>query len=152
MKAYSPSRKTIRAGDIFAVSFPALKGWVWGRVIRTDASALGVPTAILVYFYRIITPDTATIPLLSVDRLLIPPTMINKKPWHLGYFVTIASRPLLESDMLAQHCFFDKAMNIYYNEHYQVVLKRSEPCGSLGLASYRSADDELIRITAPTRA
>jgi hypothetical protein len=102
-----------------------------------------MPGAILVYVYEG-TSSTTEMPAsghLSADRLLIAPFWINRLPWTKGYFVTVGAAPLGPGDLLKPNCFHDHWKNSYRNEVGEVLGRRTEPCGSWGLGSYRMLDD-----------
>lgn len=56
-------------------------------------------------------------------------------------FQTIENRPLEEGDVLERHCWYVDGR--YFNEDWEMVPERTEPCGIGGLASYRRLDDQI---------
>jgi hypothetical protein len=82
---------------------------------------------------------------LSCERLLIPPLVVNQKPWTMGYFERVARVPLAASDVLPVHCFYSAWRNKYFDEAGRELPARIEPCGEFGLHSYLTVDDELSR-------
>lgn len=141
-----PSRKPLKAGDIFSLLL-AERGHVVGRVISTEARwtlADGAGTANLLYIYRGLIRnferlDTAT---LTVERLLIPPVMTNRLGWSRGYFRNVASVPLAPHDVLPKHCFMSSHLQPrFFDEFGRELAGPVEPVGHQGLHSYRSIED-----------
>lgn len=128
-------------GDVFRLRVGGVP--LLGRVISTTAQALVEPTANLIYIFEPGVVDGPGGPAdLTVDRLLIPPRMTNDKPWTLGYFVTVATRPFGPREVIERHCFrgWDGRL---YDEAGRSMDEPIEPVGEWGLASYRVIDDEL---------
>jgi hypothetical protein len=122
--------------------------YIFGRVIRVDLPRGQAPMAgaNLIYVYR----EFSKVPeardaALSKERLLIPPSFINRIPWSRGFFQTVESRPLRAGDVFERHCFdatmFGKVS--FVDLDGQIVEEPFEPCGTWGLHSYRSLDDEI---------
>src|ERR1043165_660721 len=88
------TRKRPQVGDIFRMFIPS-KGWLFGRVVRTDACGDGwmppqhVPDQILIYIYDVVSPHSSPIPDLDKDKLLIPPRITNMFLWNEGHLVTL---------------------------------------------------------------
>ena len=132
------------AGDVFVMQL--LDGsHLFGRVIGAElpSEQAPMPGSYLIYIYDHRSPDkTADLDALVPERLLIPPTFINRMPWTKGYFETVTHSPLSRDDLLEQHCFrYDT--NTYVDERGQQRRWRVEPCGEWGLASYRFVDDRI---------
>lgn len=136
MAVLKRSRNKPEVGDLFAMLPPAGK-YLFGRVIRTDA--MGPMKALLIYIYADRSEGKKAPENLSPHSLLIPPTFTNALGWTHGRFETIENRPLGPGDVLERHCFY--ADDRYYNEDWEVVPERTEPCGFGGLVSYRMLDD-----------
>lgn len=139
-------RKTRRApspGDIFVMQPPDGR-FLFGRVVDTNADPLGVGGAILIYVYRTRFTAKTPVPELLRGHLLVPPMMTNKQPWTKGYFEHIDSRPLSESDRLAQHCF-KNTRGWYLDQAGRRLSGPVEPVGQWGLQSYRTIDDEISK-------
>jgi len=81
-------------------------------------------------------------PALSPKSLLVAPVITNQKPWTLGYFEVIESRPLRKADVLSRHCFRD-IRGWYFDEFGNRLAHEEEPCGVWGLHSFRTIDDLL---------
>ncbi|MDP9273013.1 MAG: immunity 26/phosphotriesterase HocA family protein [Chloroflexota bacterium] len=143
LRVLKRTRANPAPGDVFAMLLPD-EDYLFGRVILADlpSSRAPMPTANLVYIYDV--RETAKSPpldLLKPQRLLIAPQFINRMPWSKGYFENVALRPLQESDVLQQHCFWDPLRKVFRDEAGEVVGRRTEPCGVWGLGSYRMIDD-----------
>ena len=153
LEKLTPSRKPVRAGDVFALGIGGR--YFHGRVVSTEADVGMSAPAILAYVFE--TPsaepgryrDADLLP----DRLLIPPFMVNRLPWSRGYFQTVAHRPLGPGEVLAQHCFHRLADGNWYDEHGAELPERVEPCGVRALSSHRSVDDKVsARLGLPLAA
>ena len=133
------SRRLPEAGDIFVYR---IKGhpFGYGRVIRTGTRIGDFTDVVLLYIYRSFSMDKLKVPGISKRRLLIPPLGTNRRPWTMGYFETIACRPLDTQDVLPVHCFRDDAYDRYVNENGIPLKKKSDPCGVYGLDSFRTID------------
>ena len=118
--------------------------YLFGRVISTVAMWGPSASANLIYVFKVrsnakTAPDSSE---LRANRLLIAPLIINRLPWSRGYFETIAIQPLVEGDVLKQHCF-RSSYGGYDDEQSRELSTPSEPCGVWGLHSYRTIDDEI---------
>ena len=125
-------------GDIFVMR-PPDERFLFGRVIRTDA--LGPMKALLIYVYEDRAEEKTPTASLSPSSLLIPPVFTNRRGWTHGVFETIETRPLEADDVLNQHCFH--ADGRFYDENWQPLEQKSEPCGTGGLVSFEGLDDEI---------
>ena len=141
LKILKPCRKFVRPGDIFVFKVND-EPYYFGRVIKTDATVGGFPSGVLVYLYNASSPEKTKIPDLRPDNLLLPPLATNRLPWSRGYFETVESRPLAESDVLPVHCFRDWTGRCL-DEAGKPVELPVEPVGEFALQSYRSIDDLL---------
>jgi hypothetical protein len=144
------SRKAVRPGDVFALHLVDGRR-LFGRVVAADLprERAPMPGANLVYIYDTVVPaepDAAVPDLggLRPDSLLIPPLFTNRLPWSKGYFRPVAHHDLTDGDVLAQHCF-RTADGQHVDETGAPVARRSEPCGTWGLAGYVTVDREIGR-------
>ncbi|NUT92804.1 MAG: hypothetical protein HOY78_12360 [Saccharothrix sp.] len=134
-------------GDVFTLS-PRENLYVFGRVVADDVTWAKtdppLPAVNLVYLYRHTSPVAEVPPRaeLLVDKLLLPPKMINNLPWVRGYFQTIGNVALGEGEKLPVHCFRD-ARGRFVDEFHEPLPARTEPWGILGLGSFRTIDDEV---------
>jgi hypothetical protein len=114
LRVLQPSRKKLRAGDVFAMQMPD-DLYLFGRVIGTDAVIGPMTGIILIYIFR--TRSEVKAPPrredLRPDNLLVPPILINRLPWSRGYFETIDHRPLEQEDLLKQNCFLSSVRGQY---------------------------------------
>lgn len=144
LRVLCPSREKRVPGDFFAYEMPdGIKRF--GRLI---ARAVGIgfeahPVQHLVYFFAGDEAGEFNPTKLSPHKLLIPPLVVNQKPWTLGYFQRVARIPLAEEDVLPTHCFYCPWRNKYLDEAGRELRWRVEPCGDFGLHSYRTVDDQL---------
>jgi hypothetical protein len=144
MRVLKRSRKLPQEGDIFAYQFRG-RPFGYGRVIRLHTKIGGFTDVILLYIYRAFSREKLRIPVLDKKQLLIPPVGINRRPWTMGYFETIESRPLSPEDVLSVHCFkddiYDKVR--YVDEFGRTIPRRVRPCGVYALDSFRTIDASL---------
>ena len=142
LRVLQPSRRARHAGDIFAFHI-ADRPFMFGRLIFTNIYG-PAPRSNLVYVYRATSDDPKRIPPLLCSDLLIPPTFVNQKPWTLGYFVTVAHRPLsVAQDLLPQHCFKRTGAVPFVDELGRALPRRHEPCGDFGVGNHRTIDDSI---------
>ena len=144
LRVLRKSRRKPAAGDVFVLS-PRDSLYVFGRVVSVDAQWTeggGLPPVNLIYVYEqtSASPELPAPDVLRPDRLLMPPSLINKLPWSRGYFETLGNVPLGAGDVLDVHCFQGDPGN-YYDEFSRRLRGRHEPCGIWGLGSYRTVDD-----------
>ncbi len=142
MRILKKTRKSPQVGDYFVLQIVEGK-YHWGRVIKKDVVGGGYPNSILVYIYNVCTQEKSLVPELIKEDLLIPPKVTNELPWKKGYFEMVGNGELKEGDKFDFHCFYDVVFDCYMDENGERILKRIEPCGSYGLASFSSIDDEL---------
>jgi hypothetical protein len=140
LRVLQPSRKKRRPGDVFVYVMPDGL-FRFGRLISKDAKIGGFP-ATLVYFYKGESSAKFPVPDLAPANLLVPPLGTNQKPWTLGYFEVVESRPLTGADLLPVHCFRD-SRGWYFDERGRRLAHPIEPCGEYGLHSFRTIDDLL---------
>ncbi|MFT3874092.1 MAG: immunity 26/phosphotriesterase HocA family protein [Nocardioides sp.] len=142
-----PSRKAVKAGDVFAVGLPEAS-YIFGRVVSTEAQwtlAIGADPAILIYLFRDrsatkVMPDEAV---LRPDRLLVSPIMTNRMAWTRGYFETLGNIPLGANDVLPRHCFLSGSRGRYYDDLGNELAGPIEPVGDYALHSFRTIDDQI---------
>ncbi|KAB2342932.1 hypothetical protein F8566_35800 [Actinomadura rudentiformis] len=107
----------------------------------------------LIYIYSRKSKEKSVDPdALSSDKLLIPPTFINRQPWLKGYFENVANVPLKESDVLVKHCFYDPLKKVYVTDAREILTDLIEPCGFFALNSYRTIGDSLSDALGVARA
>lgn len=139
------SNKKPQVGDVFCLKVPT-GHYLFGRVIFADVDRNKgpMPTANLVYIYNyqsdVPVPNHGK---MLLKDLLIAPVWTNRMGWTRGYFRTLENRPLLPSDVPPVHCFWDSVTKRYFDNSWNVLPSRSEPCGSWGLVSYRWIDDHV---------
>lgn len=144
LQILKPSRKKLRAGDLFAMQFPDDR-FLFGRVVTTEARIGPMEGVILIYVYRS-RFDSMEVPersALSAGELLVSPMMTNRLPWSRGYFETVAHWPLEPGDVLSQHCFLSAALGRYFDELGNELPGPVEPVGDRGLHSFRTIADAI---------
>ena len=146
----TPSRKRLKAGDIFAIKMLD-KGYLFGRVIRTDALGAeivfgepGMGKFIIIYIYKGLHESKEPIPDLRKEDLLIPPMITNRLAWSRGYFETVESRELEEDDLYHPHCFSvgkpGSSVGRYVDEYGNMLDREYPPSGFAGLTGYAGVD------------
>jgi len=138
------SRKKPIAGDVFVMHMPG-RGYLFGLVASVDARMRfmeEVPLT-LVYVYKYILESPKPIPLLKRDDLLIPPQLINERPWTTGVFQTVEHRSLTHDDLLPVHCFRSVSSGRFYDDAVNELPDRVEPCGEYGFGNERTSDDKI---------
>jgi hypothetical protein len=144
LRVLKPSREKRIPGDYFAYEMPdGIRRF--GRLVARE---VGVgfdpdPAQHLVYFYNCDDSGEFDPESLNPHSLLVPPLVVNAKPWTLGYFERVARIPLVEGDVLPRHTFYSVARDRYLDESGSEVPKPIGECGAFGLHSYLTVDDEL---------
>lgn len=111
---------------------------MFGRVVSDKARPFSgrAATFFLVYIYKNLSGSASEPPRLTPDELLIPPMITNQQGWFRGYFRPVVHADLRVGDVLPVHCFqrVGSEAEEYYNEDFQRLPGRTEPCGPRGLA------------------
>jgi hypothetical protein len=142
LKVLKKTRRAPEAGDVFVMLPGDGGGYVFGRVIDTNANPLGVGGGILIYVYRPRSERKEPVPKLFRGELLVPPLITNRLPWSRGYFEFLEHQDLKPMDRLRQHCFRD-SRGFFFDEQGRRLAKDVSPVGEWGLHSYRTIDDEI---------
>lgn len=144
MQVLRRSRKEPQEGDIFAYKIKGRR-YGYGRVIRLHTKIGGFEDVILLYIYRAFSRTKEKIPTLDKRSLFLPPLGTNRRPWTMGYFETIESRPLKPRDVLPVHCFEDDTYlpTRYVDEFGRRLKRKSKPYDSNGLDSFRTIDVQI---------
>jgi hypothetical protein len=145
MEVLKRSKQKPQPGDIFVLKMKEREDYVFGRVISVTAKIRSMVGCILIYIYNSFSKSKDEIPVLDKENLLIPPRLINQLPWIKGYFEIVDSKPLMDKDVLKQHCFAEFTER-FYDEQNNQLKERIEPCGEYGLDSYRTIDDDISRV------
>jgi hypothetical protein len=144
MISFGKSRIGPKAGDFFVYQIEAGR-YGWGRVLRLDARVCQIPKLVLAYFYDTFTETQAPVPLLSKERLLIPPVLTNKLGWRDGYYRTVANAPVRLGEVYDRHCFRNASLRQYFDENGIEILNPFGPLGTCGVHSYASIQRDLCR-------
>ena len=158
-----PTRKRRRDGEVFAIHYPSLHGFIIGRVIRAKAFPQG-PVGILagsrlVYVFKGVLPSKEMPPRehLLATNLLIPPMFLDKSPWSLAGVEVIGSIEIEHSEVLETHCFRDTVYSkpgneIYYdgngindNGELNALENPIDPVGTMTLQNMWSIDLHVSR-------
>ena len=117
------TRKEPAPGDLFVVKVKG-KGYFCGAVVKTGVNAgFGGNIGILVYIYsKEYREKEMSSPVLNREGLLIPPLMVNKKPWAQGFFERVGHVEISELAPYDFHCFRD-VRNQIVNEYGEIVKK-----------------------------
>lgn len=144
LQLLAASRKAPKAGDIF-VCRPAGRGYLFGRVVATDALITTMKDCILLYVFSIESESKEPPERLSAMQLLIAPLMTNRLPWSRGYFETVAHRDFEPGERLPTHCFEEPGRKPirYWDEYNHELPGKREPCGIHALKSFRTIDDSI---------
>ncbi|GMU55966.1 MAG: hypothetical protein AMXMBFR33_51120 [Candidatus Xenobia bacterium] len=141
------------SGDVFSVRVPG-KGFVVGLVVKNDAKAEVVHSkeqvgkaynAILIHIYRdVYSTEDGEEMLRSVNKknILIPPATTNRLGWSRGVFNNFSKIECLDDHLLDAYCF--RSGSRFYDEN-GLRCAHSIPCGTLGLHSYLSIEDDILR-------
>lgn len=144
------SNKPVEAGEIFVYKMKK-QPYGYGRVIRGNVSMgmKALPSAmmwasiLMAYIYDAFSEDKEAIPSLSCNRLLIPPILINRRPWTKGFFETIARPPLQKGDFLPMHCFHSASIGGYVDEDGRRLPRKLQPCGVFAFGNEYTTDVEI---------
>lgn len=155
----SKSKANPKAGDVFFIRIPG-KGLVVGLVVKTDACSEVIHSeeqrkkafrAVLLHVFQDVhAAENRDLMLRSVARenLLIPPLMTNRLGWKHGIFKNFARIENVCEQMLEVYCF--RSGSRFYDEN-GLRSVHSIPCGSLGLHSYLSVEDEILQALERTQ-
>lgn len=144
LEVLSKTRREPTPGDLFVLKVKG-KGYFYGAVVKTGVNAgFGGNIGILVYIYGKEYREKAMVPpVLSREDLLIPPLMVNRKPWTKGFFEWVGHGEVSELAPYDFHCFRD-VRNQIVNEYGEIVKKcTGRPVGQYGLASYGAVSREI---------
>lgn len=136
------TRRSPGVGDVFVMQ-PPDGTFIFGRVVRVDATIGPIKNCILIYVYRARAREKTRVPELLRGELLVPPIMTNKLPWSKGYFEFVESKSLGPMDVLPKHCFHDETRGWYFDEYSKRLPGPLDPVGSWGLDSFRTIDDKV---------
>ena len=142
MQVLKRSRREPEEGDLFVYKIRGLP-YGFGRVIRKGTKIGGFTDVILLYFYDAFSEKKDKVPKLDRRKLLVPPLGTNRRPWTMGYFQTVRSEPLKDSDTLPVHCFRCEVREAYLDEYGRRLPRKRSPCGLYALGSFRTIDAKI---------
>lgn len=123
--------KRPRAGDVFVMERQS-GGFIFGRVVRTDACVGDVDRLLLLYIYRTRSQSLDNVPELRRDDLLLPPVLAGDNMFADGYAKVIARSRLRKDHILPVHCFQD-SRGVFHDEYNHILPERVAPCGVYGV-------------------
>lgn len=147
-----PSRRSLNPGDVFVMGLPTGR-YLFGRVISTSARwsrAEGSGTTNLVYVFEHQSADKKPPGRvhLHVNRLLIPPQLINRLGWSQGYFETLETLPFEDGEVLAVHCFESNARAAgprWFDDQANELPEPVPPVGVWGGGNHRTLEDAVCK-------
>ena len=141
-------------GDLFAFQVQEY-GWYTGRVIKHGPSTYPGSTEgmfediYLVYFYNTQyqeCPCELRSPI--KPSLLLPPTIVDRSLWLMGFIKPIGNFSLLEEEVLPRHCFWHYPKKRFHDEYGKRILEPFRPCGT---SSVTLVDGVLSRLARSLR-
>lgn len=134
------SRKKPQEGDVFVLQ-PIEGEFYFGKVIQTNLKSIDsfVNGMTLIYVYQYSSNNKELPGTLENEELLIPPVVVNNRPWTMGYFETIGNVGVSESERNVDFAFWDVLREKYvdFTTKEEMVLKHEPKYRSiLGLGSY----------------
>ena len=142
------SRKLPKNGDIFSLKL-STGSFLIGRVIMTNARIrYHESDYLLIYLYdRLFTEkglDSVEEFPFDEKKLVVPPFFGLRQFWTMGYAVTLASKPVSESEVLPAHYFYDHWYKIYFDANAEEVeppdTDNKIPVGVCGLGNLATLD------------
>lgn len=143
------TRQLPKRGDVFVVKINSQQYYYFGRIIKIDVnSGFDLNEGILIYIYNEKSKDKSKIPdNFDKNKLLIPPMMVNRKPWTTGYLETLKNIPLKESDFFQLHCFRDPVRGWLFDEYGNRLEHELDcPTGPYGLSSVLGINTRLSNV------
>jgi len=144
-----PSRKRPKVSDIFVVQ-PKEKLYYFGKVILTQIKSKDsfINGMNLIYIYNspqkeLIIPED-----LELNKLIIPPTVVNNRGWLEGYFKTIGVRSVSEDDLKVDYGFKDiiRVNEFYCDVEGKKLEHKPKYCSIFGLGSYGVVGRQIQKI------
>ena len=140
------SNKEPEIGDIFIIQ-PEKELYYYGKVIQTKINSINVfyKGMYLIYIYDKWTRGKKSDINLDSIPLLIPPMIVNKRPWTMGYIETIKKSYVSDYDLSIDYGFWDVLRNKHYDIKDNILLYAPEYSGIYGLSSYGAIAKEVHR-------
>lgn len=151
LQVLKKSRKQPLAGDVFTYRID--EHYRFGLVVLAGEKLFGVEDMLLVYLYSYKSEQPSLDRQLNCEDLLVPPLVTYDGPWTRGFFETIGHLPISSQDLLKKHCFADYDGIRFYDEFWNKLPGRSEPCGEKGIFTERGIDQmlsEALGLRIPT--
>lgn len=139
------AKKPAVDGDVFSLRLKGGK-YLYGVVINGKVPMLDW-VGVLVYIYKFESTDRIVPPKESIGtkQLLIPPVILDPACWRTGVVETFHHFDLESVPRLAKHCFWDVVDEQYVDELGNSVPRKSDPCGTYGIAPPRGLDNDVSR-------
>jgi len=147
-------RQRAKVGDIFRLS-PTEGVVLWGRLVKRDGFFGETFPMNLIYIYDVISTERPPAEKLVPSNLLIGPCVVNNLGWSRGYWETVASEPVIASDLLDEHLFIRfrgfggrKNYNLV-NEKGEVVMRSGIDISQLsqsGFGNFNSVDFAICEV------
>jgi hypothetical protein len=141
------SYKGPQTGDIFVLQ-PLEHVFYYGKVIesKVDSKYSGFKSWHMIFIYNIKTGEpTADIDLDGIP-LLIAPMVVNKRPWTMGYFVTISNSSISQYDISVDYGFWSDSRNKHFDLRGNRMSHKPEYSGVYGLGSFGAIAYELNKV------
>jgi hypothetical protein len=145
--AMKRSFKEPQTGDIFVLQ-PLERVYYYGKVIesKVDSKYLGFKSWYLIFIYNLKTAETIKDIDLNDIPLLIAPMVVNKRPWTMGYFVTISSSSISKYDIAIDYGFWSESRNKYFDLRGNEMSYKPYYSGVFGLGSYGAVAHEIGKV------
>ena len=135
--AMKKTRKRPKEGDVFALQ-PISGMFYFGKVIQTDVKSTDsfVNGATLIYVYSRCSHRKELPYDLETAEFLIPPQIVNFRPWLDGYFETVGNIPVTEAERNVPFGFWDLLRKRFIDINQKELNNEPEYWGCYGLGSY----------------
>lgn len=137
--AMKRSNKEPETGDVFVVQ-PEEGRYYYGKVInaRVMSRNPSMDGWHLIFIYDACTNDIRKDVVLDRVPILIAPTVVNKRPWTMGYFVTIGRSRVTDYDLSIDYGFWDVLKKKYFDLQGDEMPHQPRYSDISGLGSYGS--------------
>ena len=131
------SCKKPQEGDVFVLQ-PVEGQFYFGKVIKTNLVSIDsfINGSTLIYIYQYCSGEKVIPHDLENKEFLIPPAVVNNRPWSMGYFETICNVEVSEKEKNADFAFWDVLREIFVDINKQPVKKKPKYWSDFGLGSY----------------
>ena len=147
LRVLKKNQRKPETGDVFVFQLEQIPDrYFYGRVVATDTKLGGLQEGgvVLIYLYKVTSPEKTNIPPLNLSELLVPPIGTNTLPWTRGFFEVVKSGKITSKDVLPQHCFRD-FRGWYFDEYGNRLPGPIEPVGEYGIAGIGAIDIDISK-------